>query len=283
MRYRALGKSGIKVSEIGLGCEHLEGRPEKDVYAVVERARHYGVNIFDVFMSEPNVRTYLGGAFAGYRKEITIQGHIGALWQNGQYARGRDLDACKRHFEDLLTRLRTDYIDVGMIHFIDSVTEWDEVVSSPVMEYARRLKAEGVIRTIGLSSHVPVTALRAVESGAIDVLMFSLNPAFDVLPESTELEQLREPESYKDGGITGQDQTRRALYAACEAAGVGVTVMKALASGLLLNAKSSPFGLALTAEQCVHYALSRPAVASVLPGCRTPAEVDQVMRYETAD
>ena len=58
--------------------------------------------------------------------------------------------------------------------------------------------------------------------------------------------------------------------------------MKALAAGVLLNAETSPFGVALTPAQCIHYALTRPAVASVLPGCSTPAEVRRSVAYEEA-
>ena len=75
---------------------------------------------------------------------------------------------------------------------------------------------------------------------------------------------------------------RVTLYRACEARGVGITVMKALGSGALLDARRSPFGSALTAAQCIHYALTRPAVASVLVGCKTPEEVRAAVAYENA-
>ena len=58
--------------------------------------------------------------------------------------------------------------------------------------------------------------------------------------------------------------------------------MKGLASGRLFDAKRSPFGVALTPVQCLHYALTRPAVASVLVGYSEPAHVDAAVAYETA-
>ena len=58
--------------------------------------------------------------------------------------------------------------------------------------------------------------------------------------------------------------------------------MKSLAAGALLDAKRSPFGMALTPIQCIHYALDRPAVASVLAGARTPEEILESCRYEQA-
>ena len=75
---------------------------------------------------------------------------------------------------------------------------------------------------------------------------------------------------------------RAELYSTCEAMGVGITVMKGLGAGVLLNPQLSPFGTALTEHQCIHYCLTRPGVASVLVGCRTPEEVRAAVSYEEA-
>lgn len=115
MRYRQLGKTGLMVSEIGLGGEWLEQQSASDVKKVIDRCKEYGINILDCWMSEPNVRTNIGMAIAGQ----IIQGHIGSTPQNGQYVRTREMDKVKEAFEDLLRRLQTDYIDLGMIHFVD--------------------------------------------------------------------------------------------------------------------------------------------------------------------
>jgi predicted aldo/keto reductase-like oxidoreductase len=57
--------------------------------------------------------------------------------------------------------------------------------------------------------------------------------------------------------------------------------MKPCAGGRLFDAKRSPFGVALTPVQCVHYCLTRPAVASVMCGFDTPEQVDAAVAYET--
>jgi len=64
--------------------------------------------------------------------------------------------------------------------------------------------------------------------------------------------------------------------------GVGITVMKGLGAGALLRAESSPFGVALTTIQCIHYALTRPGVASFMLGARTPEEIRISSRYSDA-
>ena len=120
MQYRKLGKTGFDVSEVGLGCEWLQGQNAKDVFAVVDRAIAHGINIFDVFMSEPNVRSDIGVALKGRRDRVMLQGHICSAWLDGQYTRTRDLVQTQLAFEDLLTRLQTDYIDFGMLHYVDT-------------------------------------------------------------------------------------------------------------------------------------------------------------------
>ncbi len=281
MKYRELGTTGLQVSEIGLGAEWLERHNADEVLAVVKTCEEQGVNILDCWMSEPNVRSNIGAALKGNRDKWIIQGHIGATWQNGQYVRTRDLAQVKPAFEDLLTRLQTDYIDLGMIHFVDEVAEFERILSSDYIKYVHALKRDGVIRHIGMSSHNPVVAKMAAESGEIEMLLFSINPAFDLLPASEDINQYF-VERYTDG-LNGIAPEREALYRICEQRGVGITVMKGYAGGRLFDARTSPFGVALTPVQCLHYALTRPAVASVLVGYDTPAHVLEAIAYETAD
>ena len=70
----------------------------------------------------------------------------------------RDLDKGKAAFGDLLERLRTDYIDLGMIHFVDQADEVHKIMEGEFIEYARELKQKGIIRHIGLSTHNPDVA-----------------------------------------------------------------------------------------------------------------------------
>ena len=74
---------------------------------------------------------------------------------------------------------------------------------------------------------------------------------------------------------------RARFYETCQRENIGITVMKSLAAGSLLTAQRSPFGVALSPIQCIHYAMDRPAVSSVLVGVRTPEEMTEALRYET--
>lgn len=280
MRYRELGNTGLQVSEIGLGAEWLERHTEEEVKAVIQHCESYGINILDCWMSNPEVRTKIGNAICGHREKWVIQGHFGSTWQEGQYVRTRDLPKVKEAFQDLLTRLQTDYIGLGMIHFVDSEAEFRQVMEGEFLAYVKEQREKGVIRHIGMSTHNPQVAKLAALSGEIEMLLFSVNPAFDLLPPSEDLNDYF-VESYGEG-LAGIDPLREELYKLCEQRGVGITVMKGYAGGRLFDARTSPFGVALTPVQCLHYALTRPAVASVLVGYDTPAHVDAAVAYEAA-
>ena len=280
MKYRRLGKTGLMVSEIGFGGEWMERHNYEECKAAIDRADELGINILDGWMSEPNVRTNLGKALAGRRQRWLIQGHIGSTWQQGQYVRSRKVEECREAFEDLLIRLQTDYIDLGMIHFIDEESDFETAVNGPFLEYVKELKESGKIRHIGMSTHNPSMAKKAVESGLVEMILFSVNPAFDLLPPTDNIDNYFVDE-YQDG-LNGIDPARAELYKLCEQNDVGITVMKGYAGGRLFDAERSPFGVALTPVQCIHYCLTRPAVASVMVGYDTPEHVEQAVRYESA-
>lgn len=280
MYYRRLGKTGLMVSEIGFGAEWLERMDLKECRAIVKACEAEGINILDCWMSEPNVRSNIGECIKQTRDRWYIQGHLGSTWQDGQYVRSRDLPIVKKNFEDLLERLQTDYIDLGMIHYVDSLAEWDLIMNGPFIDYVHELKEKGVIRHMGLSSHNPEVARKAVLSGEIEMLMFSINPAFDLMPPTDNVDDYF-AEKY-DLSLAGIAPEREALYKLCEQEDVGITVMKGFGGGRLFSAQASPFGVALTPVQCLHYCLTRPAVASVMAGYGKPEHVKDCVRYETA-
>ena len=82
--------------------------------------------------------------------------------------------------------------------------------------------------------------------------------------------------------LVNMDADRQALYETCQRMGVGITVMKAFGGGDLLDASMSPAGKALTAVQCIHYALTRPAVATVLAGAHSLEQLEESISYEDA-
>lgn len=278
MKYRTLGKTNLVVSEIGLGGEWFNGLTPEESRKIIDTADENDINYIDIFMPQAPTRDNIGAALEGRRERFIIQGHLCTVYEDEQYMRTRDIEKTKASFKDLLARLRTDYIDVGMIHYVDSEDDFKTVFEGPIYEYALELKEKGIIRHIGMSSHNPHIALKAVEKGYIDVLMFSINPAYDMEASDTDIYDLMEFKGMEKGYLVA-DEARQKLYSLCESSGVAITVMKPLGAGTLLDAKSSPFGVAMTVPQCIQYALDRNGVKVVIVGCHTVQEVLEAVKY----
>ena len=280
MEYRELGNTGMRAGVVGIGGEYLEYEDRETVIRTMHRSMELGVNILDIFMSNPGVRTNLGLALKDRRDRMIVQGQVCSIWENGQYTKTRDLEKSKLFLEDLFQRLQTDYIDIGMLHYVDTLKDWEKAQESGVIEYMLELKKQGRFRALGVSSHNAAVSIELVKSGLFSVLMFSINPSFDLVFGNRDLEAC-----LSDGELPDHldiDHDRARLYALCEEKGVGITVMKALGAGRLLRAESSPFKVPMTVNQCIHYALSRPAVDSVLIGARSVEEIEQAVAYCTA-
>lgn len=196
MQYRELGNTGLMVSEIGMGCEGFAEDACNNTKRLLDAAEALGINYFDLYTSDPEVRAAVGRALKGRRQKFVIQSHLCSIWKNGQYKRTRDILEVKTGMEEMLSLLETDWIDVGMIHYCDAMADWEEIADGPILQYARALKQSGMIRHIGLSSHNPEVALAAVKSGAIEVLMFSINPCYDLQPANEDVEALWDEKSY---------------------------------------------------------------------------------------
>ena len=266
MEYRTLPHGGEKISVIGLGAGGLSGTKEEMV-AIVNTAIENGINYFDLAPSVEAPWYAYAEAFAGRREKILTQIHFGAIYKGGKYGWTRDLAQIKEQFSWNLNMLKTDYTDMGFIHCVDDEEDLDEVMNGGLWEYMKSLKADGIIRHLGFSSHNPAIARQILDTGLVDMFMFSINPSYD----------------YQKGEYAiGEVAERAALYRDCEKMGVGISVMKPFAGGQLLDAKRSLFKRALTHTQCIQYALDRPAVMTVLPGVRNMDDLRTALNYVNA-
>jgi predicted aldo/keto reductase-like oxidoreductase len=278
MQYRPIGKTGMSASVIGLGAEHLDNKPYETVETVINAALEQGFNIMDVFMPGQAVRENIGRALKGRRDKVLIQGHICSTDINEQYDRSRDLPTVKKYFENLFRCLKTDYIDFGMLFFIDTEKDFSDVFETDILRYAQDLKQQGRIRAIGASSHNPVIAKKVVETGLVDLLMFSINAAFDMASAGTYVLDYLDKDKAMDFEKK-LDRDRAALYQLCEQRGVAITTMKTLGAGKLLSPEHTPFIRPMAVAQCIHYALTRPAVVSALIGCGSREQVLEAAAY----
>lgn len=266
MEYRYLPRGGEKIGVLGLGTGSLHEAEPAEIEATIARAVENGINFFDLCAGGRRVYEPFGRAIRGRRDKVYFQLHFGAVYRGaGEYGWSRDLDEIKRTFEWELTEIGTDYVDFGFLHCIDEESDWEAVRSGGIFDYVLDLHARGVVRHVGFSSHTPSVAGRILDTGAVDMMMFSVNPAYDF-------------ERGDEYGI-GTAEERAALLRRCEAEGVGVSVMKPFHGGRLLDGKTSPFGVPLSKIQCLQYCLDRPAVLTVVPGVRGLADLEALSEY----
>ncbi len=268
MEYRKLPHGEERISVIGLGTSSIGSAGDREIEATMSLALEKGVNYFDMASADAAPFPAFGRALAGQRDKVYFQIHFGANYQGGKYGWTTDLDTIKRSVDWQLKALNTDYIDFGFLHCIDEEADLNHALKGGILDYILQLKREGTVQHIGLSSHTPQVAHLALDTGLLDMLMFSINPAYDYHREG-------------DYAIGSVDE-RQGLYRRCEKEGVGISVMKAFSGGQLLNAKTSPFGQALTEYQCIQYALDKPGVLTVLPGVRNRADLERVLGFVDA-
>ncbi|MBR5328850.1 MAG: aldo/keto reductase [Firmicutes bacterium] len=269
MKYRVMPCNGAELSEIGLGLAKIHLGERAETQPIIEKALENGINFFDLCGNDMDVHRDFGRAMKGKdRSKVYTQMHFGAVYdENDVYGRIYKLDKVKDSFERVLDAAQTDYTDFGMIHCIDSEEVYASFVDEGILDYMADLKKQGVVKHIGISTHTPAMAKRVIDDGIADMMMFSINPAYD----------------YAIGKWAGGHYDERMdLYTAAEQKNIGITVMKIFSGGLLLDEATSPIGVALSHHQCMRYALDRPGVVSILPGATSLKELDILLDYYNA-
>jgi len=274
LEYRKLGRTGLDVSAIGLGGAHnMQILPQKTVVSIVQEALDNGINYIDLYSANLYVRDKIGLALKGKREKAIIAAHLGVSEKHGQYCRTRDEGECSKFFMDFLSRLRTDWVDILMLHFIDLEADYKRAFNGGMLQLAQKYQSEGKARFIGMSSHNLEVSLKAVKSGKIDVLMYPINITNSAMPD------------------------REKLFNTCITEKVGLVAMKPFAGGTLLQGSAGVFtdtlssgwrsfhrkqAISATPIQCISYVLSQAGVSSVVPGIKSAAELRETLRFLNA-
>ncbi len=271
MKYRILGKTGLDVSEIGLGTEYLNGQSKETVKSVIHHAINHGINYFDIIFSMPEYLENIAAAIKGKREKIILTGHLGSAEKDGKYRKTREVKDSEKNFLRMLSTLQIDCVDLIFLHFVSKQKEYENIiVPGSILDLAKKIKDEGKARFIAMSTHEPEIALDAVKNGYIDVLMIQVNMPGNARP------------GFKE------------LLKTCDELDVAVVAMKPFAGGKLLQ-KNRTVSLAkyqtgikgfkkkipksITPIQCLHYALSQDSVSTVVPGVKNVEELEASLEY----
>jgi len=275
---RDLGKTGLRVGEIGLGTEHL-GRTRKArqmIVEVVDKAVESGINYFDLIFNFKEYIENYGVAFKEHRGKIVLACHLGsAVTRNEQYFKTRSVGICRKVFENTLSRLDTDYIDVANVTYVKNKKEYEEVTrAGSVLDLANRLKKEGKVHHIGISTHDASVVQMAARSGEFEVITYQVNMANNAL------------------------RGRNEALATCARENVGLVAMKPFAGGVLLSRNKTVWiacgkrgggntlHLEIPAEMtpvlCLAYTLSQVGVSTTIPGVRNLEQLDEILSYQYA-
>ncbi len=150
MEYRNLGRAGIKVSAIGIGCNQFGGKVDKEgTKAVVNRALDEGINFFDTadVYSKGVSEEYIGAALASQWDRVVIATKGRSAMGDGPNDQGTSRYHITNAVEASLRRLGTDHIDLYQIHRWDDTTSIEEM-----MRALDDLVREGKVRYIGASN-----------------------------------------------------------------------------------------------------------------------------------
>lgn len=212
MKYRRLGRSGLKVSEIGLGSWLTYGSAtsEEAARACMHQAYELGINLFDTSNSYPGAEEVMGSTLKQYpRSSYVLATKLFFPQGSGPNDRGLSRKHIMEQCEASLKRLGTDYIDLYQCHRFDSETPIDETLRA-----LDDLQAQGKILYAGVSEW---TAAQIAEASGIGKRL-NLRPLISNQPIYNMFERYIERE-----GIIEQ----------CEQEGQGLIVFSPLAQGVL--------------------------------------------------
>ena len=205
MKTRILGKTGLSVSELGLGSAFMAGQGQDGVDRCVDYAIDHGVNYFDTAANYGDGRdeTMLGAALKRKRDKVTLATKVGFIDQQRYSLEAhRSADQLMEQFESSLKRLQTDCVDIIQIHEADFLKWWTDDIpddansaswsalieddkdydfsNAPAVEFLANAKRSGKARFIGLTAKNARLLEQILKVVEVDSVMAAhqFNPVF---------------------------------------------------------------------------------------------------------
>jgi len=201
MEKMILGKTGLKITRMGYGALPIQRKSMDESFPILRKAYESGVTFFDTARAYSDSEEKLGNALSDVRENIII----------ATKSHGKTSQEIKQHLETSLSNLKTNYIDIYQFHNMKFVPKPGD--EGGLYETFLQAKNEGKIRHIGITSHSIEVAEEAVDSGLYETIQFPLS----LISSERDL----------------------ALIERAKKKNIGVIAMKALAGGLIDNAKAA--------------------------------------------
>ncbi len=246
--YRKLGRTGERVSLVGLGGYHIGMQSdERDSIKIIRTALDGGINFLDNCWdyNGGNSETRMGKALRDdYRKKAFLMTKID----------GQTKKAAAAQIDESLQRLQTDHIDLLQFHEVIRMTDPEHIFApGGGMEAALEAKKAGKVRYIGFTGHKnPAMHLHMLETAAAHQFHF---------------DAVQMPLNAMDAHYESFGQKVLPVLVKNE---IGVLGMKPMGAGLLLQSKT------LSPVECLHFAMNLPT-SVVITGCESLANVQQAL------
>ena len=234
MRKMVLGRTGLEVSRLCIGTDYSSvygGSPLGP--KILLRGFELGVNFWD------SSESY--GSYPAIREALKRLRRSDVVITSKSYS--PDRAGIEKHLNEALQEMETEYVDIFMLHAVDGMDEFKR--RREALEFLLEAKENGLIRSVGLSTHSAKTAWALADVPEVEVVLAVLN-----------VEGLRISEGDAELMISALKRLRDA--------GKGVYLMKVLARGRLAD----------RAEEALRYAFSIPYAHSVSVGIRTLEELE---------
>jgi hypothetical protein len=251
MQYHELGRSGVKLSRLSMGCGRLPERDE-DSTELIHRAIAAGVNFFETATFYCNNRCLekTGLGIKGCRDRVLLQVKVGT--EDNATA-----DSFRREMESQFQRLGVDRVEFFQFGWLS----WERLRivlrKGGPLEGVRRFQDEGLVRHIGFTGHdTPEGFIRILETGLFE----SMTVSYHIL-----------------------NRTYEPAIARARELGVGVIVMNPVGGGMLGVPSQTlrqliPGGAATTAEAALRFVLANPGVTSACSGMNSIRELEENLR-----
>lgn len=289
MKYRALGRTGIRVSEIGFGTWGLGGDAAGSIaygpvdrtesVAALRRAFSAGINFFDTadLYGAGRSEEVLREAFSTDRSAVVIASKVGMLDAAGR--QDFSVEHISRAVSGSLERLGTDYIDLYQLHSPPAALL--EQANGP-LETLAGLKKRGLVRSVGVSVRSPADGLLALESGKVDCLQVNFNlldqraldsGLFEACLEKRVGVIARTPLCF--GFLTGRYRADQQYAESDHRSRWSGAQRERWASGHELFSRWRSSDAETAAQFALRFCLSFPAISAAIPGMLTAGHVDE--------